>query len=63
MWRVCNKPSGGWHTFDLHAGTTATEGGDWPTFDFLKLAPPQMRLPHLSLLSKGAHSTAVSHGF
>jgi hypothetical protein len=34
--------------------------GGWLTFDFFKLAPPQLRLPHLSRFSKGAHSSADS---
>jgi hypothetical protein len=32
--------------------------GGWPTFDFPKPTPPQLRLPHLSRFSKGARDPA-----
>jgi hypothetical protein len=34
--------------------------GGWPIFDFPRLVPPQLRLPHLSWFSKGARDAAES---
>ena len=48
----------------VYVAGSGTDGkskiGGWPTFDFFMLAPPQLRLPHPSRFSKGAHSSAVA---
>ena len=56
---IAQKTAKGWVVAfgRLNAAKDKFLVGGWPTFDFFLMPPPpQLRLPHLSRFSKGAHS-------